>query len=158
MTDQKTFDNLRITDHKNLTRRSFGFTNNIHYEKFDSKKLMISTREGRTLLFRISDCSSPGVRRSYKYGMVQLSAPIRTGEEIASVLDVIGEKCYKKIKGEKGNAMSCLSRNGDEPVLYTKLDDETLFFDGNGERVGHREYRDRPFQADSVVIRIESVF
>ncbi|CAB4005761.1 Hypothetical predicted protein [Paramuricea clavata] len=55
----------------------------------------------------------------------------------------------------------CLSyevkKKGKFPILYVKLDDETVFFEENGELIGHREYRDRWFRSD-VIVRIESLY
>ncbi|CAB4028610.1 Hypothetical predicted protein [Paramuricea clavata] len=88
---------------------------------------------------------------------MEFTLPISLDEEFVSIFDTIGERCYTDIRNSDGNAMTCLSKNGKSPVLYVKLEDETVFFDENGEPIGHREYRDLWFRSDAVV-RIESVY
>ncbi|CAB4024037.1 Hypothetical predicted protein, partial [Paramuricea clavata] len=121
----------------------------------ESTKASIDTREGKLLLFRVSDCESSGVRRNTDFRQVRVSAPFEIrDDDLINVLNMIGRKCYKKLKGSEGNAMTCLRGS----TLCARLDDETIFFNEKGERVGDREFRDRPFAANRIVIRIESVF
>ncbi|CAB4040997.1 Hypothetical predicted protein, partial [Paramuricea clavata] len=156
-TDQKTHDGLRITDHKNFSKESFGFGNTIKYSRFDAGKTRLLSAKGKTLLLRIPNCLSFGVKKSTKYKKMEFTLPISLDEEFISIFDMIGERCYTHVKNSDGNAMTCLSKNGKSPVLYVKLDDETVFFDENGEPIGHREYRDLWFRSDAVVM-IESVY
>jgi hypothetical protein len=155
-------DGLRITDHTDFTNESFAFGEHIRYKKFGTEKIRLTSPGGRTLLLEITDCLSYGVNKSNRFGKLEFTLPISLGDEhqaIIPVLDLIGEECVEFTMNplKQKSAMKCLYKKGRTPVLYAKMDDETVFFDSSGVVTGHRKFRGKRFRLDAI-IRIESLY